>query len=122
MARGLRARLTTSPVRFWLRDARGRGAYEYTVRKTGRRLVLEHGTPDIAAFDQAYYSNQFVAAPSADAALRALGRPIDAVDLGANIGMFSVWLAATYPVARITAVEPLPRNVRALEEIGRAHV
>lgn len=114
VARMLRARLTTTPVRFFVRDARGSGAYEYEVRSTGRRLRLEHGTPDIAAFDQAYYSSQFLAAPSADAALRALGRPIVALDLGANIGMFSAWLGATYPVARITAVEPLPRNVDAL--------
>jgi FkbM family methyltransferase len=114
VARALRARLTTSPVRFFVRDAQGHGVYAYTVRSTGRRLLLEHGTPDIAAFDQAYYSAQFTPTAHAAAALRALGRPLVALDLGANIGMFSVWLASTFDVAAITAVEPLPRNARQL--------
>ncbi|MCW3038527.1 MAG: hypothetical protein JWM31_432 [Solirubrobacterales bacterium] len=114
VARALRARLTSTPVRFFVRDTQGRGVHGYTVRQTGRRLLLEHGTPDIAAFDQAYYSRQFEPTPEAAAALRAIGRPLAALDLGANVGMFSVWLASTFPVARLTAVEPLPRNVAAL--------
>ncbi len=114
VARALRARLTTSPVRFFIRDARGHGVFPYTVRSTGKQLLLEHGTPDIAAFDQAYYSHQFTPTAHATQALRALGRPLTALDLGANIGMFSVWLASTFDVTRITAVEPLPRNATQL--------
>jgi FkbM family methyltransferase len=110
VARALRARLTTSPVRFFVRDAQGHGVFPYTVKATGKRMLLEHGTPDIAAFDQAYYSNQFTPTAHATQALHSLGHPLTALDLGANIGMFSVWLASTFPVAKIIAVEPLPRN------------
>jgi FkbM family methyltransferase len=39
------------------------------------------------------------------------GDPVGTLlDLGANIGMSSVWLAKKYPVSQVIAVEPDPRN------------
>lgn len=39
------------------------------------------------------------------------GEPIGAfLDLGANIGMTSLWLAKKYPLSKVIAVEPDPRN------------
>jgi FkbM family methyltransferase len=114
VAKLLVARLTTTPARCFVREERGRGRYRYTIRETGTTVVLEHGTPDIATFNQAFYQHAYEPGPRADATLKALGRPLVALDCGANIGMFSVWLASRYPVARVTAVEPLPRNVAAL--------
>ncbi len=40
--------------------------------------------------------------------------PHSVVDLGANIGLASVWFAKTYQCESIVAVEPLPDNVRLL--------
>jgi FkbM family methyltransferase len=36
------------------------------------------------------------------------------IDLGANIGLTSVWLTGRYPVDQIIAVEPVPENVELL--------
>ena len=41
-------------------------------------------------------------------------RPRSFVDLGANIGLASVWFARTYRCELIVAVEPLPDNARLL--------
>jgi FkbM family methyltransferase len=38
------------------------------------------------------------------------------VDLGANIGMASVWLAQHYDIARVVAVEPVPANAALLRK------
>ncbi len=40
--------------------------------------------------------------------------PRHIIDLGANIGLTSLWLAGRYPVERIIAVEPVPENVALL--------
>jgi FkbM family methyltransferase len=41
-------------------------------------------------------------------------RPTSLVDLGANIGLTSLWLCAKYPIAKVVAVEPLPANAAML--------
>jgi FkbM family methyltransferase len=56
----------------------------------------------------------FEPSPAAAAALDALGRPPRVLDLGANIGLFSVWCDLRWPGAHLTAVEPLPRNLELL--------
>jgi FkbM family methyltransferase len=38
------------------------------------------------------------------------GRPFVFVDIGANVGLFSLFVAATAPTARILAIEPEPGN------------
>jgi FkbM family methyltransferase len=38
------------------------------------------------------------------------GRPFVFVDVGANVGLFSLYVAATAPAARILAIEPEPGN------------
>lgn len=43
-----------------------------------------------------------------------LHRPRTIVDIGANIGTFSVWAAQTYPRAQILAFEPSPATFRLL--------
>jgi FkbM family methyltransferase len=43
------------------------------------------------------------------------------VDLGANIGLATVWLATTYGLTGVIAVEPLPENTRLLRTNVRAN-
>ena len=43
------------------------------------------------------------------------------VDLGANIGLATVWLATTYGLTGVIAVEPLPENARLLRTNVRAN-
>lgn len=40
--------------------------------------------------------------------------PVSLVDLGANIGLASVWLGTTYPLTHIVAVEPIVENLSIL--------
>jgi FkbM family methyltransferase len=42
--------------------------------------------------------------------------PATVLDIGANVGLFSVWAAQKWPDARIEAYEPWPENCRDLEE------
>lgn len=118
VSRLLRARLTTTPAAFVARDVRGAHG-NYTVRATGQRVLLEHGTPDVATFDQTYYRHDHEPPARAAAVLAELG-PLDVLDVGANIGMWSLWMAHRFAVRRLRAVEPVPRNVAALEaNLGR---
>lgn len=39
------------------------------------------------------------------------------LDIGANIGIMSVWLARKLPHSRILAFEPMPQNIRALRRV-----
>jgi|HigsolmetaAR202D_1030399.scaffolds.fasta_scaffold18160_2 FkbM family methyltransferase len=114
VAHALRSRAVRPSLPFFLGEVRGRGEREYTVRANGARILIEHGTSDAATFDQAFISRVYEPSSEAAAALEALGRPPVILDLGANIGLFSVWAQNRWPGARIKAVEPLERNVRQL--------
>lgn len=114
VSRALRARLTTSAPRFYLRDLRGRGHYVYVVRQTGDRVLLEHGSSDIPTLDELYYQRVYDPPPAAARALQEIDRPLMAVDLGANIGLFAVWLWRRFAVGHVVAVEPVERNVAIL--------
>lgn len=39
------------------------------------------------------------------------------LDIGANIGIMTVWIARRKPAANIIAYEPMPQNVRALKKV-----
>ena len=114
VAAGLRARGVRPSLRFFAGEATGRGEGEYVLRSNGARLHIVHGTSDAATMDQAFMQGVYTPTPEADAALRALGRPPVILDLGANVGLFSIWAALRWPGARTISVEPLPRNVELL--------
>ncbi len=116
VSRGLRARLTTTPVRFYLRDLRGRGRYTYVVREAGDQVLLEHGTSDVPTLDQAFYQRVYEPAPGAARRLAEIDWGLKALDLGANIGLFCVWLARRFALDHVVAVEPVGRNLAALHK------
>lgn len=47
--------------------------------------------------------------------------PLSLLDLGANIGLATVWCGTTYPLAHIVAVEPMPENVTLLRRNATAN-
>jgi len=114
VAHALRARRVQPAWRFFLGEESGRGSGTYAVRGRDAHVHLEHGTTDAATFDQAFVQGAYAITDVAAAHLRSLGRPPRALDLGANIGMWSAWLLADWPGAVVTAVEPLPRNAALL--------
>src|SRR4051794_20448577 len=106
-----RSRAVSPRLAFFAGEALRRGEREYTVKATGAKVVVEHGTTDAATMDQAFVQRVYEPSAEAAAALDGLGRPPVVLDLGANIGMYGVWAGRRWPGARVIAVEPLPRNV-----------
>jgi len=83
----------------------------YTLRTGGRRVTIRHGTPDVYLLHEALGRGGYTPPRGAADALRALGRPLRVLDLGANIGLFEVALAPHAPVERVVAYEPDPDNL-----------
>jgi FkbM family methyltransferase len=108
----MRGRLVRESARFTLRQLHSTGsAHVYRVRESGLRVLLAHGTPDVLTLDQAFSQHVYEPPEAVRAALRALGRPLRAIDLGANIGLWGLWLHGRFAVAHVTALEPDPENV-----------
>jgi FkbM family methyltransferase len=108
----LRSRAVRKSTPFALRELSGRHSrHVYHVRESGLRLLIEHGTADAHALDQAFYQHAHEPPAGALAALEGLGRPLSALDLGANVGLWGLWLYGRFPVARLIALEPDPENV-----------
>jgi FkbM family methyltransferase len=83
----------------------------YQLRENGMRVSVAHCTADAQALDQAFYQHAHEPAPGALAALSAMERPVRALDLGANVGLWGLWLHGRMPVERVLGLEPDPENV-----------
>lgn len=107
----LRGRLVRETARFATREMRGvDSTHVYRIRTSGLRASITHGTPDVLTLDQAFYQHVYEPPAAVRATLEASGRPLRAIDLGANIGLWGLWLHGRFPVGRVTAVEPDPEN------------
>ncbi len=107
----LRGRLVSESTLFTARELRrSRSTHVYRVRENGLRVLLAHGTPDVLTLDQAFHQHVYEPPPDALAALQALNRPLRALDLGANIGLWGLWLHGRLPVEHVTGLEPDPEN------------
>ena len=63
---------------------------DYTLRDGGARFSVRHRSGDIDIFRK-FYAYRYYEWPTAvKAQLRELGRPVNVVDLGSNIGFFQV--------------------------------
>jgi FkbM family methyltransferase len=104
----LLARLTANPVRFALAEAVARERIvAHRLAGSEVTVLLEHGSLDVAAFDEIFY--QGIYEPPAEVAA-VIGDTPRIVDLGANIGLFGAWALRRWPRARLVAYEPDPRN------------
>ena len=140
VAEGLRGRLVRESTRFTLRElavglrerrargSAGPGAREphaspgraaspdaspdrvYRVRESGLRVLIAHRTPDVLTLDEIFHQHVYEPPAAVAARLKQLGRPLRAVDLGANVGMWGIWLHGRFPVGQLTALEPEPDN------------
>lgn len=107
----IQATTVRNPVRFVWRElsASGRLA-RYVLRRSGRPVWIRHNTPDTLVLDEIFYSGHYRLPEHVSLFLDGLGQPPRIVDLGANIGLFGVWVLDRFPGAEITAFEPDPRN------------
>jgi FkbM family methyltransferase len=96
------------------------------VERWGMRLRLhprDNGCEKNLLFTPRMYEPVELAALGADVdRANAAGRPFVFVDIGANVGLFSLFVAArARPGARIVAIEPEPGNLRRLDFNIRAN-
>jgi FkbM family methyltransferase len=111
----LRASLVRERLQFaWLELAAPRPVLStHHLRDTGVAFAVRHQTPDILALDELFSQHEYEMPQEVEDVLRAR-RPLRALDLGANIGLFGAWILGRFPDVQITSVEPDPGNARVL--------
>ena len=86
-----------------------------TLNVRGRRLEMDLSAAYEGAFNGIFLDNEY------DCASLVQEPPKRILDLGANIGMGSLYLSALFSEAQFVCVEPDPRNVPLLERNLRAN-
>lgn len=119
----LRASPVQERVRFLAREALRRPVVRaYRLRGSGAVIHVRHATPDVAALGEVFYERQYEPPTAVAAFLANLGRPPAILDLGANVGYFTVDASLRFPGSRIVAFEPDRANAalmrRTLEANG----
>jgi len=100
----------------WTKLMRGsRNAFTYRLRADGRKIVIRHGTVDVAVIWEIFDERTYAIPVAPRHALEGLGRPIRLVDLGANIGLGARFLDGDLRVAEVIAYEPVTANLAILE-------
>ena len=107
----IRATTLRNPFRFIWRELSGSDALgRYRLRRSGRLVCLRHNTADPIVLQEIFYSGHYVPPNRVANFLEGLGGAPRVLDLGANIGLFGVWVLERFPDAEITAFEPDPSN------------
>lgn len=108
----LRARTVRGSAAFIAREVGRRSSrHTYRLRENGLQAVIRHGTGDVVTLGEVFHQHDY--AVPVEVATN-LGEPARIVDLGANIGLFSVYAAGCWPAAQIEAFEPDPANADVL--------
>jgi FkbM family methyltransferase len=111
------ARQVTTPFRYTYRELLRPTTADYTLRDGGARFSVRHRSGDIDIFRK-FYAYRYYEWPTAvKAQLRELGRPVNVVDLGSNIGFFQVHTRTQIPVGDVVCFEPDPGNSAVLEHV-----
>jgi FkbM family methyltransferase len=122
VATSLRSATVRSRALFVIREISGRdGVFGYGLRGSGRQIFVRHGTPDIVTLDEVFYRRDYEFPRDVKNGLDKLGRAPVALDLGANIGLFGVFLLERFPDAWIGAVEADEHNIPVLRRCAEAN-
>jgi FkbM family methyltransferase len=105
------------PVRFCLRQiTRRQGVEMYTLRGSDIAILVRHSTGDLITLEEVLAERQYAPPPVLADLFNHDGPPLEVVDLGANIGLFSAWVLSQRVDTHITAFEPDPANADVLEK------
>jgi FkbM family methyltransferase len=105
----LRASLVRERRRFAKNELRsGPVTATYHLRESGLAVTLRHHGGDVMALDRIFSQHEYELPSEVERALKSLTHPLRVIDLGANIGLFGVWLLGRFPDARILAYEADP--------------
>jgi FkbM family methyltransferase len=113
----LEARKVRTPVRYALRELLHPVAADYEIRRSQAKIRLRHRSGDIDIFRKFYAYGYYDWPSEVVTLLRSLERPINLVDLGANIGLFDVHVGESFETGRVVAFEPDPGNAAVLERV-----
>jgi len=95
--------------------------YAYRLRGSGRLVCIRHGTADVVTLDEVFYTQSYALPPEVAAELDSLDHAPRVLDLGANIGLFGLFIRERYPDAPITAIEADPDNAAVLRRCVAAN-
>lgn len=115
------ARLVRTPFKYAYRELVRPQAGDYELRDSGVRFAIRHRTGDVDIFRKFYGYGYYEWPFEVTAKLRQLGRPINTLDLGANIGFFEVHACEQLPIGRVVGFEPDPANGAVLERVRAAN-
>jgi FkbM family methyltransferase len=97
--------------RFLVNELIGRrGVHEYRLRAHDSIAVVRHNQYDAGVLHEVFRDPFYTPPPPVEAVLLRRERPLEILDLGGNIGCFSLLMLKRYPDARVTAFEPDPDN------------
>lgn len=93
----------------------------YELRSSGLSVLLRHGTWDEVIFDEIFCSATYAPPAEVRAGLDALGRAPRILDLGANVGYFTIYALGRWPAAQVVSFEPDPGNAGMLNACVRVN-
>ena len=100
---------------FAWRELTGHGESRSWVLKDGHRTVtLRSGGRDRDILRDMFVNRVYALPPEVEGILRRRKQP-RIVDLGANIGLFGVWVLSQWPEAQVHGFEPDPANLAVLD-------
>jgi FkbM family methyltransferase len=83
---------------------------------SGRDVLVRHRTRDLAILVEVFGAHRIYEPPEPVRAL--LESPLRVIDLGANIGLFSLWALDRWGVHDLVTFEPDPDNARLLDALA----
>ncbi len=114
----LRARTVHGTLGFVLREVAGRReTRSYRLRRGGLTTLIRHGTPDQVTLGEVFHNSCYALPDTVERLLGPCDRECSVLDLGANVGLFGLWMLAGRPNARIEAFEPDPANLDMLRRV-----
>lgn len=91
----------------------------YRLRGSGLSVAIRHRSRDVAILNEIFGGTggviSYAAPPDVVASLDSADAP-KIMDLGANIGLFGLYVLGRWPTAQVTAFEPDPENAALLEQ------
>jgi len=99
-----------TPLRYAARELTTHKRADYALRNGGGRLTVRHRSGDIDILRKFYAYGYYDLPDEVATPLRSLGRPVNVLDLGANIGLFEVFTRDRLTIGDVVCFEPDPAN------------
>lgn len=113
----IEARLVRTPVRYAFRELLRRGIGDYSLRRGSGRFSVRHRSSDVDIFQKFYACGYYDWPAEVGAQLAGLARPVNVLDLGANIGLFEVHASDQVLIRQTVCFQPDPATADVLSRV-----